>query len=57
MTETFVDSSALFAWADAACPQNRVIHDFLTFGHYSQEGLRWAGRVENMLCRSDGIAV
>jgi predicted nucleic acid-binding protein len=33
MNEIFIDSSALFAWSDAACPQNRAIHDCLLHEH------------------------
>lgn len=29
MNTVFIDSSALFAWSDASCPQNRAIHDYL----------------------------
>lgn len=33
MTEIFIDSSALFAWSDAPCPQNKPIHDYLLREH------------------------
>lgn len=33
MSEVFIDSSALFAWSDASCPQNRPIHDYLLREH------------------------